>query len=125
MSDTSCIRGIRGAITIEEDVPELLEQATVELFGTILKLNDVKISDISHVIFTLTSDLKCAFPAKFVRTNFEADFLPMMCMNELEVENSLKKCLRMLVVVNTDKAQNDVKHVYLRGAKALRPDISL
>lgn len=116
-------RGIRGAITVESDCQEELEKATVELFSQIVKQNDVATDDISHIIFTLTKDLKSAFPAKFLRQNFSVQYVPLLCMNELDVEPSLKKCLRILVVVNTSKKQDEIKHVYLGGAKILRSDL--
>lgn len=118
-------RGIRGAITVEQDTKEQLEKATVELYSKIVEANDVKTEDISHIIFTLTKDLKCAFPAKFLRENFDIPYVPMMCMNELDVESSLQKCLRVLVVVNTDKKQDEIKHIYLGGANVLRSDLPL
>ena len=117
-------RGIRGAITVENDTVEEIGQATVEMFSKIIELNDVKIEDISHIIFTMTKDLKTAFPAKFMRANFDVSYVPMMCLNELNIEPSLTKCIRVLVVVNTEKTQQEIKHVYLKGAKVLRPDIA-
>ena len=117
-------RGIRGAITVEDDTPEQIEKATIELFEKIVGLNNIISEDISHIIFTMTKDLKSAYPAKFLRQHFDVDFVPLMCMNELEIEGSLKKCIRVLVVVNTTKSQNEIKHVYLNEAKKLRPDIA-
>ncbi len=116
-------RGIRGAITIETDTPEQIERATVELYSKIKELNKIQSEDISHIVFTLTKDLKSAYPAKFLRQHFEVPYVPLMCMNELEIDGSLKKCLRMLVVVNTEKSQKDIQHVYLGGAQKLRPDL--
>lgn len=118
-------RGIRGAITVEQDTKEQLEKATVELYSKIVEANDLKTENISHIIFTLTKDLKSAFPAKFLRENFDIPYVPLMCMNELDVELSLQKCLRVLVVVNTDKKQDEIKHIYLGGAKVLRRDLPL
>ncbi len=117
-------RGIRGAITVEDDNQELLENATVELFSKMIELNEVEFESISHVVFTLTKDLKSAFPAKFVRRNFPVQYVPLLCMNEMDIEPSLKRCLRILMVVNTDKKQDEIKHVYLRGAKILRSDLA-
>ena len=116
-------RGIRGAITVEQDTKEQLEKATVELYSKIIEANNVKTEDISHIIFTLTKDLKCAFPAKFLRENFDMPYVPMMCFNELDIEASLEKCLRILIVVNTNKRQDEIKHIYLGGAKVLRKDL--
>lgn len=118
-------RGIRGAITVDDDTQEQIENATVELFSKMLELNDIEIENISHVIFTVTKDLKSAFPAKFVRLNFSVQYVPLSCMNEMDVEPSLKKCLRILMVVNTEKKQHDIIHVYLKGAKILRSDLTV
>ena len=65
-------RGIRGAITVENDTPESIEKAAVELFGKIIKSNDIDTKDISHVIFTMTKDLKNSFPAKFKKMSQNA-----------------------------------------------------
>lgn len=116
-------RGIRGAITVDEDNQEMLEKATVELYSKMVELNDVKSEDISHILFSLTKDLKSAFPAKFVRRNFQIQYVPLLCVNEMDIEPSLKHCLRILMVVNTEKSQEDIKHVYLGGAKILRSDL--
>ena len=124
LNGSSASRGIRGAITLEQDTTEQLEKATVELYSKIIEANEVKTEDISHIIFTLTKDLKCAFPAKFLRENFDMPFVPMMCFNELDVEASLEKCLRILIVVNTNKRQDEIKHIYLGGAKVLRKDLT-
>lgn len=115
-------RGIRGAITVEENSVLAIKDATVELLQSVSEANLINVEDISHVIFTLTRDLTTAFPAKFARDILNWDNVPMMCFNELNIENSLKMCLRVLVVVNTEKKQNEIKHVYLKGAKVLRPD---
>ncbi len=116
-------RGIRGAITVDEDTESFLEEATIELFSKMVQMNEIEMENVSHIIFTLTKDLKSAFPAKFVRRNFKIQYVPLLCMNELDVEPSLKKCLRILIVANTEKKQNEIKHVYLRGAKILRSDL--
>ena len=117
-------RGIRGAITIESDTPAQIREATIELVTEILEKNEIRTDDISHVIFTLTKDLKSDFPAKFARESLHFENVPMMCFNELSVDGSLEKCLRALVVVNTEKSQEDIKHIYLKGAKILRTDLT-
>lgn len=117
-------RGIRGAITVDSDTPECIKDATVELLGELIEKNNIDLNDISHTIFTLTNDLKSAFPAKFARECLNFSQVPMMCFNELPVNGSLEKCLRVLVVVNTQKTQAEIKHVYLKGAKALRTDLN-
>ncbi len=116
-------RGIRGAITVTEDSPKAIEDATVKLLSKIIESNNVEIENISHILFTLTKDLKSAFPAKFARENFDIKYVPLMNVNELDVDGSLKKCLRILMVVNTSKTQSEINHIYLEGASALRLDL--
>lgn len=112
-------KGIRGAITVENNSVEDIKSATLELLSEMIKKNNIKKENISHVIFTLTSDLNAEFPAKFARIDFGWDNIAMMCFHELDVPNSLKKCLRILIVVN---ANDDFKpkFVYLKGAEKLR-----
>lgn len=117
-------RGIRGAITVDENSVSSIKDATLELLKSVLSSNLVNPEEISHVIFTLTRDLTAAFPAKFAREELSWDNVPMMCFNELDVEGSLNMCLRVLIVVNTDKKQDEIHHIYLKGAKKLRPDIN-
>ncbi len=116
-------RGIRGAITVENNTIEDIKNATVELLGEIISANKIEIENISFAIFTLTKDLNAAFPAKFAREDFNFNSVPMMCYNELDVPNSLQKCLRILLNVNTEKSQKEIKHIYLKGAKVLRKDL--
>lgn len=116
-------RGIRGAITLESDTKEEIKKATIELLEKMLKENEVEKEDIAFAIFTLTDDIKSDFPAKYARLNCGFNFVPMMCYNEVQIEGSLKKCLRILLNVNTSKRQNEIKHIYLKGAAILREDI--
>jgi chorismate mutase len=116
-------RGIRGATTLEVNTKEAVKEATVELLSEILSKNSISKEDISHVIFTFTPDINADFPAKYARTELGFDAVPMICINEIEVAEALKMCFRALVVVNTDKAQNKIHHIYLKGAKKLRPDL--
>ncbi len=112
-------KGIRGAITVEENTKEAVKTATIELLEEMVKENNIDKNFISHVIFTLTSDLNAEFPAKFARLNFGWDKVAMMCYHELDVPNSLKKCLRVLIVLNCEDNFKP-KFVYLKGAEKLR-----
>lgn len=112
-------KGIRGAITVKENTSKSIEDATLKLLKEIIEKNKVEVSMISHVIFTLTPDLNADFPAKFARINMGWKDIAMMCFTELDVPNSLLKCLRVLVVVNC--GENFVpEFVYLDGAEVLR-----
>ena len=112
-------KGIRGAITVEENSLDSIKEATLELLSELLTQNKISKEDLSHVIFTMTKDLDAAFPATFAREDMGWNDVAMMCFNELEVENSLKKCLRVLIVVNCSD-EFTPKFVYLKGAENLR-----
>lgn len=112
-------KGIRGAITIDSNEVEEIKRATLELFNELIKTNNIVEESVSHIIFTLTDDLNAAFPARFIREDMGWDKVAMMCFHELNVPNSLKMCLRILVVVNCNE-YFEPKFVYLKGASALR-----
>jgi chorismate mutase len=117
------IRGIRGATTVVADEPSLILQATRELLEAILDENeDMKTEDIASAIFTVTDDLASTFPAQGAR-QMGWGLVPMMCAREIPVPGSLRRVIRVLVHWNTEAAQNAVKHVYLRDAVKLRPDL--
>ena len=112
-------KGIRGAITVEENTEESIKEATLELLKEMIKKNNIDKNKISHAIFTLTDDLNAVFPAKYARVELGWDTVAMMCFHELNVPDSLKKCLRVLVVLNCEE-DFIPKFVYLKGASNLR-----
>jgi chorismate mutase len=117
------IRGVRGATTVAADEPDLILQATRELLEAILAENEnMKPEDIASAVFTVTDDLASTFPAQAAR-QMGWSLVPMLCAREIPVPNSLPHSIRVLVHWNTDVAQNEVKHVYLRDAVKLRPDL--
>lgn len=112
-------KGIRGAITVENNTEEAIKRATIKLLDELVKKNNIEQSMISHVIFTLTKDLNAAFPAKFARIDLGWEYVAMMCFHELDVPDSLEKCLRILIVINSSE-DFEPEFVYLDGAKVLR-----
>ncbi|MGN0030384.1 MAG: chorismate mutase [Candidatus Gastranaerophilaceae bacterium] len=113
-------KGIRGAITISENTETAIKEGTLELVQEILKQNNINDSSaISHVIFTTTNDLNAAFPAKFPRLELGWDNVAMMCFHELDVPNSLKMCIRVLLVINCEENFKP-EFVYLKDAQKLR-----
>ena len=117
-------RGIRGAITVKDNTIDAVKEAAIELMNNIIEKNKIEETQISHIIYTLTSDIDCVYPAKIVREAYPNwKYVPMMCVSEMAIKNSLSKCLRVLIVVNTECAQNEIQHVYLRGAEKLRNDL--
>lgn len=117
------IRGIRGAITVPADEPELILEATRELLETILAENEtMRPEDIASAVFTVTDDLASTFPAQAAR-QMGWNLVPMLCAREIPVPNSLPRVVRVLVHWNTDIPQSQINHVYLREAIKLRPDL--
>ena len=117
------IVAIRGAITVSENTEEAMEKATVKLFKEILQKNNIEPKDIAYINFSATKDLTKSYPAKFIRTTLGITNIPMMCYQEMTVEGALSMCLRVLIVLNTINNNFMPIHVYLDGAKVLRPDL--
>jgi len=117
----SC-RGIRGATSVEANSAEAILAATRELLERIVAANDLRVEDLVSVIFTVTPDLDAAYPARAAR---EIGWVstPLLCVQEMAVAGSLPRCIRVLVLWNTDRRPNQVQHVYLGEARALRPDL--
>lgn len=118
----SVIRGIRGAINVSQNSKLEIIQATTELLIKMAKENRVKKEAIASIFFTLTPDLNAAFPAAAARDLGWID-VPLLGAVEVDVPEALAFCIRVLMLVNTDLSQAEVKHVYLREARLLRVDL--
>jgi chorismate mutase len=117
------IRGIRGATTVTADEPDLILLATRELLEEILAVNEgMQPEDVASALFTVTDDLVSTFPAQAAR-QMGWGLVPMMCAREIPVPGSLPRVIRVLVHWNTELAQKEITHVYLRDAVKLRPDL--
>ena len=112
-------KGIRGAITVDENTSEAIGSATLKLLKEMIKVNNIEQESISHVIFSLTKDLNADFPAKYARINMKWKDVAIMCFHELDVPDSLPMCLRVLIVINCGD-NFEPEFVYLEGAKNLR-----
>ena len=117
----SC-RGIRGAITVETNTPEAILAATRELLERIVVVNGLRVEDLVSVIFTATPDLNAVYPAPAARDIGWVN-VPLLCIQEMDVVGSLRRCIRVLVHWNTDLPNERVRHVYLGDAQALRIDL--
>jgi chorismate mutase len=95
----------------------------LELLNAIIASNEITPVEICSVFVTVTHDITATFPARAIRQMGGWELVPLMCSLEIPVENSLPKCIRLMVQVNTDKLQAQMNHVYLKGAQILRPDI--
>lgn len=117
------VRGIRGATTVDEDSAEAILAATRELLLAILEANPkLRPADIASVFFTSTDDLRAAYPAQAAR-GLGWNEVPLLDAQEIAVPGSLPNCIRVMIHWNTDLAQKDVHHIYLRQAVQLRPDL--
>lgn len=115
-------RSIRGAITCDANTVEEITNATQELVRAVISENAVEITDIVNIWFTVSPDLNASFPATAARA-IGLEGVPLMCASEIAVPGSLEKCIRMMLTMNSTKSQNEISHVYLRGAKVLRNDL--
>ncbi len=114
-------RGIRGATTASENTREAILAATRELLIEMVGANHVQPDDVASAIFTTTPDLDAEFPAVVAR---ELGWLntALLCGHEMNVPGSLQKCIRILIHWNTTRRADEIVHIYLHEAQALRPD---
>jgi len=112
-------RGIRGATTVERNEREEILAATSELLELMIRQNDLRSEDVASGIFTVTEDLDAEFPALAARQLGWTE-VALMCAREIPVPNSLSKCIRILLHVNTMRSASEIQHVYIRGAVHLR-----
>jgi chorismate mutase len=117
------IRGVRGAITVSSNTEEEIISATEELLAKVIELNQISPDSVASAFISTTEDINAAFPAKAMRKFEGWTYVPVMCMREIPVPNSLKMCIRIMMHVNTNKLQEKIVHVYLSDAIALRPDL--
>jgi chorismate mutase len=118
----TAVRGIRGATTVSEDTASAILSATEELVREIVASNAVVPEDVASALFTVTPDLRAEFPAAAAR-RMGWTMVPLLNFTEIGVPGRLERCIRVLVHVNTERAQSEMVHVYLREAVSLRPDL--
>jgi chorismate mutase len=114
-------RGIRGATTVDCNDSEEILEATAELLRLMVHENNVHIEEIASASFTLTDDLDAVFPAQAAR-QIGWNEVPLICMREIPVPNSLGKCIRVLLLINTTRSASEIQHIYIRKAASLRPE---
>ena len=117
------VRGIRGATTVKENTASAIAEAVNELLTEIEVCNQFQPSDIVCVFFTTTVDLNTMFPAAAARQRPGWNYVPLIDLQQMEVKGSLKRCIRVLIQINTNISQSNIAHRYLRQARALRPDL--
>ncbi len=115
-------RGIRGAVCAEANRTNAVLRATRQLLERIVTVNQLSTQDVASAIFTATPDLDAAYPAQAAR-ELGWTHVPLLCMQEMAVAGGPPRCIRVLIHWNTDCDPEDVRHVYLGAARALRPDL--
>ena len=116
-------RGVRGATTAEANTSEEILKATRQLLALMIRQNGIDEDDVASAIFTTTDDLDAEFPALAARQLGWLN-VAMMCVHELDVPGSLRRCIRVLLHWNTQKSADEMVHVYIKEAANLRPDRS-
>ena len=116
------VRGVRGATTVKHDSSEEILTATRELLQAIIAANRIRPKDIASALFTTTPDLTSEYPARAAR-DLGWGAVPLLGATEMRVNGGLPRCIRVLVHVNTRKSASRIKHIYLRDARRLRPDL--
>ena len=114
--------GIRGATTININNEREILTNTVDLMEEVIDANCLERDKIASIFFSCTKDITAAYPAKAVRELGFVD-VPLMCFQEMDVFDSLQKCIRICVFYNGEIEKKDVRHIYLNKAKKLRPDL--
>ena len=117
-------RGIRGATTVEHNDREEILAATIELLELLISQNELRSEDVASAIFTVTEDLNAEFPALAARQLGWTE-VALLCACEIPVPNSLGKCIRILLHVNTTRSAAEMQNVYIREAVILRPTLSV
>lgn len=116
-------RGVRGATTADENSKDAILTATRQLLALMIRINGIEPEHVASAIFSLTRDLDAEFPALAARQLGWLD-VPLLCTYEVDVPGSLRRCVRVLLHWNTDKPQSEIRHIYVKEAERLRPDLS-
>lgn len=117
------VRAVRGATQLDADDREHMLDRVAEMVRTVMEVNHLEVHDFVSIIFTATSDLHSEFPAYAAR-QLGFDDVPLICARELEIEGSMPRVVRLMAHVETQMGREEITHVYLHGAAALRRDLT-
>ncbi len=121
MTDVA-VRAVRGAIQVDANERDDILQGTSELVTEVLARNEIDPADLISIVFTATPDLDADFPAYAARLLGLVD-VPLLCTTEIAVPGAMPRVLRLMAHVETTRPRAEIRHVYLRGAAALRTDL--
>ncbi|CQR46687.1 Chorismate mutase AroH [Paraliobacillus sp. PM-2] len=117
------IRGVRGATTVTTNEKSEILNNTAVLVKDMIDKNNIIPENVASVFVSVTAELNAAFPAKSIRELEGWNYVPVMCMQEIDVPGSLDNCIRVMITVNTTTKQSEIQHIYHHEAKKLRPDL--
>ena len=117
------VRAIRGATQLEADTAEEMKVAVVDLLTELFSANEISTDDLVSILFTATPDIHSDFPAAAART-LDLGTIPLICAQEIEVDGALPLVVRVMVHAYSHRSHTEIKHIYRRGAVALRKDIA-
>jgi chorismate mutase len=117
------LRGARGAIQAKENSRDSILTAAEQLMRALIEANGIRSEEVASVFFTVTPELDAAFPAA-VRDVIGWNLVPFLCGGEIPVPGSLERVIRVLVLFETDRSQEEVSHQYLGATAQLRPDLN-
>jgi len=117
------VRAIRGATQLIADDSTEMASAVTELLSDIFQKNSLSKENLVSIFFTATEDLVCDFPAAAAR-KLDLGDIPLICAREIPVQGALPRVVRVMVHAYSDRSHSEIRHIYLRGAEALRRDIA-
>jgi chorismate mutase len=116
------VRALRGATTVDHDDAAQIEARVIALLEAMFERNRLDKDDLISIVFTATDDLHAAFPAAAARV-FGLGDVPLLCARELDIDGGTPRCIRVLMHLATDTPRDELRHVYLEGARGLRDDL--
>jgi chorismate mutase len=117
------VHALRGAITVDADEAEEIRRRTIQLLTTLFDRNELDPDDVISILFTATEDLTALPPAAGARAFGLVD-VPLLCALEMPTDGGLKLCIRLMLHVETSRPRSDLRHVFLRRATTLRPELA-
>ena len=118
------VRALRGATTVEKDTPDHIGERVADLVRALFERNGLEPDDVVSMLFSATPDLHSTFPPTAARLALGLDDVPLMTCQEIDVAGALPRCIRVMAHVYTDRPRGELRHVFLEGARALRPDLA-
>lgn len=116
------VRALRGATRVDADTREQITECVSELVAALLERNQLARDDLISAVFTATGDIHSMFPAEAARGAGLGD-VPLLCAQELDIVGKPDRCIRVMLHITTERARDQLHHVYLRGTSTLRDDL--